>query len=267
MKIYIIIILIFNYFFGFCQVNKIDSLFIKLQNTKVDSSRLTIFNLLANEYRSNGNFGSTILMANQALSLSLKLNNKKGKANAHATLGAAFYSKSLYPQALHHNFLSLKLKQNLNDKKGEAALYNNIGNVYRDIENYQEAIEYFNKSINIKKKIKDEKGIATSYINIGNVYAKQRKNNEALNFYQKSLIIKTKLNDLKGVSILYNNLGIINNEQGLHERAKKHFVKADSFFYEAINKYQNSLQIKEKLGDKGTFYSDDHFNKKKLRPN
>ncbi len=250
MKIYIIIILIFNYFFGFCQVNKIDSLFIKLQNTKVDSSRLTIFNLLANEYRSNGNFDSTILMANQALTLSLKLNNEKGKANAHATLGAAFYSKALYPQALHHNFLSLKLKQNLNDKKGEAALYNNIGNVYRDIENYQEAIEYFNKSINIKKKIKDEKGIATSYINIGNVYAKQRKNNEALNFYQKSLIIKTKLNDLKGVSILYNNLGIINNEQGLHERAKKHFVKADSFFYEAIIKYQNSLQIKEKLGDK-----------------
>jgi len=250
MKFYLVIILSLACLVGYCNSSKIDSLVSELNKKTADTSRISIFNQLANEYRSDGNYDSTIIMANQALALSIKLLNEKGKATAYGILGAAYYHKALYPQALHNNFLSLKIKQNLNDKKGVAALYNNIGNVYREIENYKDAIDYFNKSIEIKRELKDEKGIAASYINIGNVYAKQSKHDEALNFYQKSLIIKKKLNDLKGVSILYNNLGIINNEQGLHERKNKHFAKADSFFNAATLKYQNAIDIKEKLKDK-----------------
>ena len=152
------------------QQNPIDSLQSILSTAKEDTNKVNTLNLLGKEMELIGDFDKGIEYSQDALSLSQKLNFKKGIAKACNGLGNCNMQQGKFPEALKNYFAALKIREDIGDKKGIAASYNNIGGIYFQQGNYPEALKNYFASLKIKEAIGDKRGIAYSYHNIGNIY-------------------------------------------------------------------------------------------------
>lgn len=217
------------------QEKKTDSLQTILKNAKEDTAKVKILHALFLEYEFTDD-GKAKECLNQALTLSNKIDYKKGLATTYTFLGFLSEDKGDNKQALTHYQTSLKISEKIADKKGIAASYNNIGAVHYAKGNYPEALNYYFASLKIREEINDKIGIAASYNNIGVFYADQNNYPEALKNHLTSLKIEQEINDKNGIAASYNNIGIIYKQQGNYQ--------------EALTNYFASLKIKETIGDK-----------------
>src|ERR1035437_8583282 len=107
--------------------NKIDSLESELKKS-VDTSKVNVLNALAQEYLKKSP-ETALDYSNQALTLSKKIDFKKGAGNAYAKMGAVYSVKGNFGKALELYSKSLAIREGIDDKKGIANSLNNIGNV------------------------------------------------------------------------------------------------------------------------------------------
>lgn len=203
-------------------------------NNKKGLEKLQILNKLAESYKSLS-FDKSYKYANQAIILSVALNDKAEEGKALHTLGVLFYFKGDFDKTLYYWEKALKARQAGNDKIGVANSLNNIGLIYLNKGNYDKALEFYQKSFEMQKDLDNKKGMAGALENIGIVYQNRGFYDKAISYFQQSLKIEEELN---------NNLGV---SQSLNSIAGVYFLMNN--YEKALQYYQQSLSIKEKLGD------------------
>ena len=106
--------------------------------------------------------------------------------------------------ALSCFYRMLSLSQKINYKKGIATSYNNIGILKTGQKEYQEAVKYFLKYVTIQKELKKDKELGIGLNNIGYNYYLDNKNELALKYFNESLKIRKKIKEPSYVLVLGN---------------------------------------------------------------
>jgi signal transduction histidine kinase len=213
----------------------IDSLMTLLETSKEDTSKVNYLNALGWElmYR---NPDTSIIIGNQSLVLSEKLEWKKGKASSLGRLGVYHWQKADYSISLEYHFRALKINEEIGNKERAAGNLSNIGIIYDKQGDYPKALEYFFRALKIQEELGNKDGIASALANIGIVYKEQCDNPKALEYYNKALKLGEELGD-KGL--------IATN---LHNIANVYSKEAD--YPQALDYYLKSLKIREEIGNK-----------------
>jgi signal transduction histidine kinase len=152
---------------------RIDSLKTVLP-TAIDTERVAALNELAREYRYIS-LDTSYMFAKQALTLSEKLGNKNGIANALRSIGMVYENQGKYDFALDYLLRAVTLFEETGDKTGLASSLNLIGEVYRGQEKYDDALAYYRRSMAIHKAMGNQERVATLLTNICSCYLQQKR--------------------------------------------------------------------------------------------
>jgi len=192
------------------QQSMTDSLLGALKTAGTDTQKVTILYDLC-KIQSTAELGKKY--ADEMLSISNKINYKKGMGLAYNRLGAISRNQGDFKEALTFYFKSLDFLAAQKDSFGIAKLNNNIGESYRLLGDYPTALSYYLKSLGMLEKLDKQKFVATSLNNIAIIYRYQKNYEKALQYNMRSLAIRKKLKDLDGIADSYDNIGIIYFEQ------------------------------------------------------
>ncbi|MBI3501989.1 MAG: tetratricopeptide repeat protein, partial [Bacteroidetes bacterium] len=241
--------------------SKTDSLLSLLKKDKEDTSKINHLNALAREL-SGANPDTSIFLSTQALSLSEKLDWKKGIANSYLSLSWCKFVKGDYPKSLDYNFNALRVGEEIENKKIISSALGSIGNVYWYESDLVKAFDYHMKSLKIAEELGDKYLIGRQLSNIGIIYDEQASSvakhpdsavyrdrlfNKAIDYYFRALKIAEELGNKSEVGRHLGNIGSSYAEQGKYEKSK---VKSDSLYNKALDYYFRALKIDEELGDK-----------------
>jgi len=214
---------------------KIESLLNVLKTAKEDTSKVNHLNDLG-KILMNNNPDTAIIIGEQALSLSKKLQWKKGIANSLGRLGVYYGFKANYPKALDYFFKALKMDEEQNNKEGIASRLGNIGIIYDLQEDYPKALVYFFKSLKINEELGKKNKISSNLLNIGIVYKKLADYPKALDYYFKGLKLMEELGSKNEIAVNLGNIGTVYALQ-------RNYSKALDYYFRA-------LKMREELGAK-----------------
>jgi len=239
---------------------KIDPARKVLQAQKEDSNKVNSLNKLSTNALTREDFDNSMQYAKEALSLSEKINFKKGKADAFynivSVMGQQSYTnQSLYPEMYSLLSNALKLYEELGDKEGIAQYYESLGGLKYNEGDYAGALKNNYTALRFYEQSGNKKSLASIFRKIAYVYDVQDNIGEALKNYQSSL----KLNIQAGDSILiagnYMNIGRMFFLQGDYSEALKKHFEALKMLKQIRNKtvipfsYQNIGNVYEKQGE------------------
>ncbi|GAB4345868.1 MAG: hypothetical protein OHK0038_26080 [Flammeovirgaceae bacterium] len=205
--------------------NVLDSLQNAYKIATHDTSRVLILAEIAHNY-CNFNPDTSILLGQQAFTISVQNQYELGKAKSLNVIGEAHWIKGDYPYSLDYLFKALRISEKIDDKKGMANAYHNIANVHDDQGDKNSAIHYYLKALEIRRAMKDIKGEARTLNNIGVLYQNQNKLDLAMDFYRKALEIRLSIQDERGMAYQYSNIGEIYLLKGYVEQAIEYFHKS-----------------------------------------
>jgi adenylate cyclase len=174
----------------------------------------------------------------QGLRLAEKLNWKAGIAKVNTYLGANYFVKSDYPNALDSWLKALKIDEELGDKKEVAHNLKMIGRIYLVQNNFNKSLDYYLKALTISESLKDKKNIPDNLGEIGNVYFAQNNLPKALEYYNKALKINIELDDKNGIAENISNIALIYFNQTDYPKTLAYFL--------------NALRMNNDLGDKSS---------------
>lgn len=214
----------------------IDSLQQVLKVQGDDTLKVKTYNDIIKFHYGKGNFKEAKEYSLQALSLSERINYKKGIADAYNNIGLNDENLGNFEEAKSNYFKSLKIREEIGGSKGLSFTYNNLGNLYRRQSNYSEALVYLYKSLKIKEELNDKKGAANTLSNIGLIYVEQGETADAFKNYDDAIKYFYEISDKNGLAMVYNNRGLLNKKQGKFEEAIFDFNKALTFNRETGNK-------------------------------
>jgi len=260
------LILFFFYFslhLAFAQDQiKIDSLQIKLSNSKEDTTRIRILLELSKSY-SQINFPEAIAQAEKALKLSTKIENKLLEANSNIAIGNNLLFLGNYNEAMNKYLLSLKIAQDNNFESEELISLTHLGIIQDRMQQFEKALDYYFKALNIYNKcseqgrpLKNIKSIQSLYNNIGNIYESNKDLNTAEKYYLKGLSLSEQKNDYLNIGTICNNLGKLEIQRKNFDKAYSYLIKsfearkknndksgiAKSYIF-LTNYYQNTNQL------------------------
>jgi serine phosphatase RsbU (regulator of sigma subunit) len=283
-------LLFFYSFFSFSQQSKIDSLTARLNQELHDTDRVKTLNKLSWYLINNGDYDKAMEHANNALSLSEKINFKRGQIISYLQMGRIYRIENNYPEALKCFLEGLKISNEIGDKKLMASLYNAVGIIYDYQGNYPEALTSYHIALKLSEETGDKLMLATSYNNLAIIYDYQGNNLKAIETYFSSLKIFIELDCKKQMAATYNNIGVIYRNIGCHPEALKNYLlslkiieaiddtisiaslynnigniyklqadsasingcdnESDELYSKAIKKYQEAIKINEHFGNK-----------------
>jgi tetratricopeptide (TPR) repeat protein len=178
----------------------------------------------------------TIEYGTQALELSEKLKDEKGKARALKLMGIGCAILGNLQKAIQFSEKAMEVYEKTGDEINTANCLNTIGNVYNNLSNYYKALEYHSRALEIRRTLGQKSGISASLNNMGLVYNNQGNFDRALQCYLESLKIDEEMGDKIGVSQSLNNIGLVYDNLGNNESALKYYLQA--------------LKIDEAIGNK-----------------
>jgi signal transduction histidine kinase len=230
---------------------KIDSLLNVLKTAKEDTNKVNhLYNLGRELLYSNPD--TSMILGNQALSLSEKATSKKHIADSYHIIALAYFLKGNYPSSLENNFKALALREELADKSGIAKSLGNIGNNYMHQADYPKALDYYFKGLKMLEELVDKMGIAIHLGNIGNAYYYQNDYTKALDYYFEALKMHEKIGNKNGVAMWLGNIGILYWKQ-------KEYPKALDYSFKALKMHEefgNKQGIETCLANIGGVYAD-----------
>ena len=243
---------------SWCQSTKADSLISVLQRTQNDIDKAKLLNTIADTYKSS-NPKLMLQYANEALTLSRKINFATAEGNALLNLGNTNIISGDYAKALtffaeaQHLFETISEKEKLENKQGLAKALGSIGIVFSEQSNYGKALQYYLKSVKIYEEIKDEEKCAKLYNNIGVVYQSQSSYFKALNYFVKAQKIQEKRKDTN-LGSKYTNVGNSYLHQNDLAQAHYYYTKAKKEF----DQNQNPRALGEWFNNIGLYYKANH---------
>ena len=176
--------------------------------------------------------------ANESLSLSDKLNFKKGTGESYKLIGAVNYSKGNFKEAEDYFIKALNVFEQIKYYKGMILCYSNLGGIKTVQNKYPEALKLYQNSIRICEKTNETKLSGFANGNIGIIYNELKNYDLAIKHFSEALETHTKAGYQQGIAA---NLGNLGNTYF----SKKEFEKAVFFFNKAL---QKNIEINDKLG-------------------
>ena len=169
---------------------------------------------------------SAFLLANMQLEFAKARNIEKWMGRAYYNIGAHYYLKSNYNEAITYYMRSLEIRKKLGDKKGEAAIYGNLGLIYGDQGNSLKDLEYQLKSLAINEELRDTDNLTSNYSNLAGIYQSQDDSTKALEYYNKALAMYLAQDKQNHIGLLYNNMGNMYRSYQLYDKAKHYLFES-----------------------------------------
>jgi len=198
---------------------------------------ITTLNDLAFRY-TNSRPDTSILLANEVITLAEAVDDCINKTDAQKNLGLAFNIKNEYARALTQLAEAMQTGKACNYTKGLARIYHNTGIVYSNIGNYPQSLENYFTALKMREELKDTLGISSTINGIGAVYFVQGKFDEALKQYQRALLLAKAIQFASGTETAYANIGEVFFRKGDFAEARANLLQAL-----AINKVTDSKEI------------------------
>ncbi|WP_373494264.1 tetratricopeptide repeat protein [Aquiflexum sp.] len=191
------------------QTPKADSLLWVIKSTEDDSLKVRAYIDLGQELM-NSDINQSIHYLDDAILLALKIDYKKGLADAYNVQGRALANQGNFQDAIFIFRQSLNEYQDLKDKAGEANILSNLGSIYYRMGNSTKALEFHFQSLKIAEEIGDKRRIGTCFNNIGTVYQKSESTlDDALDSYKKALEVFEEIDYEDGIPTVAMNIGEI----------------------------------------------------------
>ncbi len=235
------------------QQTAIDSLKRVLQVAKVDTTKVNLYNHIANQFKES-NPDSTAYYAKKAAALSLKIKYSFGLATSYLNQGNSNIILSNYPKAkidfekAKTNFIQLLEDNETKEiKSGLARAYASLGVIYSEENNYAVALENYQKALKIYLEIGQKSNISKAYNNIGIIYKSQGNYPKAIEYLKKALQIQEEIGE-QAAAMSLTNIGVIYYEQNNSKKAYEYYTKAEKLF-EKIDNQRGFALLKNYLGD------------------
>ncbi|MBK8658484.1 MAG: tetratricopeptide repeat protein [Bacteroidetes bacterium] len=165
-------------------------------------------------------------LAEEALHLSIKAENKEQEAKLLNSIGRIHKNLSNYPLALEYYNKALAINEQIGNKAGVAADTGNIGQVHINLSDFPRALEYHTRSLAINEEIGNKAGVAANSANIGIVYGNLSDLPRALEYMTKALTINEEVGNKLGVAMATGNIGNVYNGIPDYPRALEFYSKA-----------------------------------------
>ena len=154
------------------------------------------------------------------------LKDPKIEALYHNQLGTICSILGDYDQAMQQFFLALAGFEAIKDSAGMGSSYTNIGNVYLNLAKYDEALQYYRKGLEIAQNIKNSKGAANALGNMASAYSNKKNFDSAMVYLKRSLVINRKSGFLEDTRIDLYNIGRLYRKREKTDSAKFYFEQA-----------------------------------------
>lgn len=211
---------------------KIDSLNVKLNNTKEDSTKATILLNLAELY-SRTDFLQALNHASEAKEISNKIENKTYLVRSLIAIGNNLLFLGKYDDATNNFLQSLKIARAHSYKSEELISLTNLGVIQDRIQKFDNALKYYFEALNIYNQCNEQgkplteiKRIQALYNNIGNIYLSKDDLATAENYYLKGLALAEKKSDNINIGVICNNLGKLNLQRKNYQQAYAFLIKS-----------------------------------------
>jgi serine phosphatase RsbU (regulator of sigma subunit)/lipopolysaccharide biosynthesis regulator YciM len=188
------------------------------------------------------NLDSGIIIAQQALTLSKKLNYAKGAADALNTLGTIYYDKADYKKAIEQYTEARKALEDQRAPSLLVAIYANLANTHIALKDYNNARHFMFEA----KKLVDESGskraLFSIYATLGEVYYMEDVDDSAIFYFDKALAVKTA--DKGNFSAIYSSRAYCYLDQKKYDLAEESFLTGFKIAKEIGSEYyyNGSLQ-------------------------
>jgi signal transduction histidine kinase len=218
--------------------SNIDSLKGIIVSGITEEEQVENYNLIAYLFSSDQP-DSALFYAEKSLALAEKINDLKGKADAHFQLSYYYDREGDVEKAIMHVEKACDLYISLGDSSYLSGCYNNLGVYYSYGTEQTKSLEYFIKALNTAESLNDTFALSEAFYNIGTFYEYVDEYGMALQYYLKALEIDTSQNDIEEISWSYINLGNINMKLNRYDEALKYLVKAKNTSTEIKDQYIN----------------------------
>src|SRR5262245_56847107 len=195
-----------------------------------------ILNLIGRAYKELNRYEEALRSYKDALATRQKLGQKNGVAQTLTDMGFTEYLMGDADAASKHFAESLRLYREVGNKRGLGNALTTVGIFYLNRAQYDEALKSLKECLQIQRELQNSNAEARCLNNIGNVYLIKGQLDDALQYYRQTLTIKETLNIPKDVANAYHNLGETATALGDYDQALNYFLKA--------------IDLRRKVGDK-----------------
>ena len=165
-------------------------------------------------------------LLNIAISTYLEINQQTGVVECYVDLAASAYYKGENRLFLEYSQKALKIVEDKNFVKFKSTILINIGVAYKEMGDYEKAIEYALNALKTFEELGNKKMIAICYINLGNFFIEINEFDKSIDYMNKSLEIFIELKDMKRQSICFANIGDVYLLQEKYNEALQCYNKA-----------------------------------------
>ena len=170
---------------------------------------------------------------NQALSVSVQLNNQEQKALILLAMGIAYRVLNKPDDALREDQESLDINRRLGQKRGVAANLMEIAQVQTSLGKLDAALASYKQALSLQREIGTKKEMADTLIDVGLVYEQRAQYDAALDAYKQSLQMQRETGNENYEAMCLNNIGNVYLGRGDTDNA--------------LTYLQQALQLREKL--------------------
>ncbi len=168
----------------------VDSLRHLLMTSAQDSNRVWLLVNLGREHRASD---TTILLAEEAIELSKRLNFIPGQAEAYNNIAYRYNQKGNYPRALAVYLKSIQLSESAGYEAGLKRSFNSISTVYLYMKDYTTSIAYARKARALSIKLKDPGTQALAASWMSKSFIEFHRVDSALKYAQESYQLATRV--------------------------------------------------------------------------
>ena len=182
---------------------------------------------VAGEYRFSKP-DSSIIIAEEALSLSRQLNFVSGEGQALITLGEDYRLGGDFPQALEALFHALQLSRAIGDHEMEAGSLNFVGVAYVDLGESRQGLNYLFQAKELNEKLSFTIMNCFGLTNIGVAYEQLNILDSALFFHEQAYQVLTSINSADITrsplrSLILRHLGNVQYHLGNYDKALSYY--------------------------------------------
>jgi serine phosphatase RsbU (regulator of sigma subunit) len=175
-------------------LNKLDSLKVKLTQEKSDTGKIVLLYRISYELQFS-DLALSEKYANDALDESERIHFRKGTGNSLIQLGNIRQQKGENIKAEEYYLKALEILREADDLEGIAICYNNMGIISHNKNDLPGALRYYRKSVEINRKTGKIRVEASSLYGIGTIYENQEKYDSALYYYFQAISLSESAGD------------------------------------------------------------------------
>lgn len=203
-------------------------------NSGSDTSKILVYNKLANQYRIASQLDSAKFYANSGLQLAQTKDWKYGTALSFNNLAYISIYESDLESAMKNAVSALKIGETSNDIENLGFSYLYIGYINNILNEKEEVLSYYYNSLNIRKQLNNNYNLGFTYSYIGNYFLGIKNYDSAQHYHSLALETRIKSNDTRSIGDSYLLLGSAFFGKKMYDKAIKNYALALEK-YESIN--------------------------------